>query len=125
MRRWASTVKPPIDTKAMRSMPTVANASTMVDGLMMLSVFEPGVVMKEEREERDLSVLGDASKRTLTCVGCVTWPGGTSANSSSRLWGFCTMPTTVLPPWDHVSPTRRLSSDAKPGVRAISFGPVG
>ena len=44
MRRCASTVKPPIDTKAMRSMPTVANASTMVDGLMVL-LFEPGVVM--------------------------------------------------------------------------------
>ena len=26
---------------------------------------------------------------------------------------------------DHVSPTCRLSSDASPGVRAISFGPVG
>ena len=65
-------------------------------------------------EVLDVAV-GDASKRTLTCVGCVTWPGGTSANSSSRLWGFCTMPTTVLPPWGHVSPTRRLSSEAKPG----------
>ena len=125
MRRCASTVKPPIDTKAMRSMPTVASASTIVAGLMMLALFEPGVVMKDEREERDLSVLGDTSKRALSCVGWVTSPGGTSANSSSRLWGFCTMPTTVLPPWDHVSPTCRLSSDAKPGVRAISFGPVG
>ena len=46
IRRCASTVKPPIDTKAMRSMPTVASASTMVAGLMMLSVFEPGVVNK-------------------------------------------------------------------------------
>ena len=45
MRRCASTVKPPIDTKAMRSMPTVANARTMVDGSMMLLLLEPGVVM--------------------------------------------------------------------------------
>ena len=44
MRRWASTVKPPIDTKAMRSMPTVASARMMVDGLMMLLLPEPGVV---------------------------------------------------------------------------------
>ena len=87
------------------------------------------VVVRARRRDvgqgRFLVAEGDASKRTLTSVGCVTCPGGTSANSSSRLWGFCTMPTTVLPPWGHVSPTRRLSSDAKPGVRAISFGPVG
>ena len=36
MRRWASTVKPPIDTRAISSMPSVASASTMVDGLMTL-----------------------------------------------------------------------------------------
>ena len=125
MRRWASTVKPPIDTNAMRSMPIVANARTMVDGPMMLLLLEPGVVMYEESEERDFIADGGASKRTLTCVGFVSWPGGTSANSSSRLWGFCTMPTTVLPPRDHVSPTCRLSSDAKPWVRAISCGPAG
>ena len=45
IRRCASTVKPPIDTRAIRSMPTVANASTMVAGLMMLLLLEPGVVM--------------------------------------------------------------------------------
>ena len=44
MRRWANTVKPPIDTRAIRSMPTVASASTMVAGLMMLVALEPGVV---------------------------------------------------------------------------------
>ena len=38
MRRWASAVKPPIDTTAISSMPTVASASTMVDGLMPLLV---------------------------------------------------------------------------------------
>ena len=44
MRRWASTVKPPIDTRAIRSMPTVASASTMVDGLMPLLLADPAVV---------------------------------------------------------------------------------
>ena len=44
MRRWASTVKPPIDTRAIRSMPTVARASTMVDGLMPLLVVDPAGV---------------------------------------------------------------------------------
>jgi hypothetical protein len=72
MRRCASTVKPPIDTNAISNMPTVANASTMVDGLMMLGLLDPGVVMYEDREPRDLDASGDASKRTLTSVGCVT-----------------------------------------------------
>ena len=72
-----------------------------------------------------LALLGVVSKRTWTCVGDVTRPGGTRANSSSRLWGFCTMPTTVLPPCVHVSPTCRLSTEASPGVIAISFGPFG
>ncbi len=35
-RRWASTMKPPTATSAMRSMPTVASASTMVSGLSTL-----------------------------------------------------------------------------------------
>ena len=34
MRRWASTVKPPMETSAISSMPTVASVSMMVDGLM-------------------------------------------------------------------------------------------
>ncbi len=94
MRRCASTVKPPIDTRAMSSMPTVARASTMVDGLMPLVVIDPAGVMEEGRF---LAAAG-AFKRTVTSVGCATCPGGTRANSSSRLWGFCTMPTTVFPP---------------------------
>ena len=45
MRRWASTVKPPMDTRAIRSMPTVANASTMVDGIdAVVLVVDPAVV---------------------------------------------------------------------------------
>ena len=44
MRRWARTVKPPIDTRAISSMPTVARARTMVSGLMLLLLFAPGVV---------------------------------------------------------------------------------
>ena len=115
-RRCASTVKPPTDTSAISSMPTVANASTMVSGLsrlLLAAAVEAGVETLDPM--RPGSTPG-ASKRTSTCVGCVTWPGGTSANSSSRLWGFCTMPTTVLPPRGQVSPTARLSSDASPGV---------
>ena len=122
-RRCASTVKPPIDTSAIKSMPTVATASTMVSGLIeLLLAFWAGVETLDPI--RPGSTPG-ASKRTFTCVGDVTSPGGTSANSSSRLWGFCTMPTTVLPPRGQVSPTLRFSSDASPGVTAIWLGPVG
>ena len=122
-RRCASTVKPPTDTSAISNMPTVANASTMVSGLIVLLLSEPAVETLDPM--RPGSTPG-ASKRTSIVVGCVTCPGGTRANSSSRLWGFCTMPTTVLSPWeDQESPTLRLRSDASPGVRAISFGPVG
>ena len=101
----------------------MANASTMVLGLIALPLTAvSGVVtllpMRVGSTPR-------ASKRTSICVGCVNCPGGTSANSSSRLWGFCTMPTTVLPPVGQVSPMRRLSSEASPGVTTISFGPVG
>ena len=123
IRRCASTVKPPIDTSAISSMPTVASASTMVAGSIgLLLATVAGVETLDPM--RPGSTPG-ASKRTSTCVGFVTCPGGTSANSSSRLWGFCTMPTTVLPPRDHSSPILRLSSDASPGVTAIWFDPVG
>ena len=37
-----------------------------------------------------------ASNSTVTLSGFVTWPGMTSANSSSRLSGFWTMPVTFL-----------------------------
>ncbi len=122
-RRCANTVKPPTDTSAMSSMPTVANANTMVWGLIVL--FVPLWAGVKTLDPMRVGSTPGASKRTFTCVGFVNRPGGTSANSSSRLWGFCTMPTTVLPPWGQVSPTPRLSSDATPGVRAIWFGPLG
>ncbi len=86
IRRWANTVNPPMDTRAMRSMPRVANASTMVSGPSTLLLTAPDIVTLSAREP--VNALGGALKRALTWVGLVTCPGGTRANSSSRLWGF-------------------------------------
>ena len=117
-RRWASTVKPPTETRAMSSMPMVARASTMVSGLSGLL----------EAWARAVSTFGPsadglapgASNSTVTWVGAVTCPGATRANSSSRLCGFCTMPVTVRawPPWCQTSLTDRPSVAARPGVSA-------
>ncbi len=43
-----------------------------------------------------------------TWLGRLTWPGATSANSSARLLGSCTMPVTrqVVPAARQVPPTR-------------------
>ena len=43
----------------------------------------------------------------ITWLGCVTWPGAASANSSARLLGSCTMPVTrqVVPAACQVPPT--------------------
>ena len=92
-RRWASTVKPPTATRAMSSMPTVASASTMVSGLSALLFVADWRVWTFGPSESALTP--GASNRTVTWVGALTWPGTTSANSSSRLCGFCTMPVTV------------------------------
>ena len=85
-RRCASTVKPPIPTRAMSSMPMVARASTMVSGLSTLP----------DDAECGVDTFGPildggtprASNRTVTWLGAVTWPGTTRANSSTRLCGF-------------------------------------
>ena len=50
-----------------------------------------------------------------TWLGCGTWPGATSANSSARLLGSCTMPVTrqVMPAAGQAPPTRRNSRTAQ------------
>ena len=124
-RRWASTVKPPTATSAMSSMPTVASPRTMVSGLSgLLAAADCRVWTFGPREE---ALTPGASNRTVTWDGALTWPGTTSANSSSRLCGFCTMPVTwrVVPPWCHTSPILRLKVVATPSVTATWPGPVG
>ena len=123
-RRWASTVKPPTDTRAMSSMPTVASVSVMVAGLMALAAVVCGVTTLGPIVRGGTE---GASNSTVTEVGARTWPGTSRANSSSRLCGFCTMPVTVrvTPPWCQTWPTARSNWRATPGVTATWPGPAG
>ena len=68
-----------------------------------------------------------ASNSATTCVGELTCPGVTSANSSRRLWGFSTVPTTLrsTPPTLQVAPSDRWNAEATPLVTATSSAPVG
>ena len=61
-----------------------------------------------------------ASNRTVTSVGAFTWPGHTRANSSSRLCGFSTIPTTCLaaPSWCQTEPILSRKAEATPAVTA-------
>ena len=61
-----------------------------------------------------------ASNRTVTWLGAVTWPGTTSANSSTRFCGFVTMPVTrrAVPPVRQRSPTLRWKVAARSLVTA-------
>ena len=63
----------------------------------------------------DFREVSGASKSAVTPVGFVTCPGATRANSSRRLCGFSTMPTTrrSTPPTRHESPTARWNADAE------------
>ena len=124
-RRCASTVKPPMATRAIRSMPIVASPSTMVSGLNgLLAAAEARLSTVGPMEE---AFTPGALNSTTTWVGAVTWPGTTRANSSRRLCGFSTMPVTrqALPSWCQTSPTLRPNVAATPSVTATWPGLVG
>ena len=90
-------------------MPTVARASRSSPGQQVADEAECGVERSARGAQRPGVASGTprASNRTVTWLGAVTWPGATSANSSSRFCGFCTMPVTrrVVPSWRQRSPT--------------------
>ena len=77
--------------QAMSSMPTVASPSTMVSGFSgLLAAADCRLTTVGPIE----AAVPGTSNSTVTCVGAATWPGATSANSSSRLCGFAAMPVT-------------------------------
>ncbi len=110
--RCARTVKPPMPTSAISSMPRTAAAIEIVSGLISLVLATVWAVVTC----RPVCVLDGArglpgaSNSTVTSLGAVTWPGITRANSSSRLCGFATMPVTfqVRPAMVQLLPTCRL-----------------
>ena len=104
-RRCASTVKPPTETRAMRSIPSTSAAREIVSGLSGFDWATEAGVCTSCPDFVELSGTPGASKSAMTWVGAVTCPGATSANSSRRLWGFSTMPTT-----------RRSTPPTLPGV---------
>ena len=108
----------------MSSIPTVASMRTIVSGLNAFWFSTPDCATLVSWVT---GLSGLASKRTVTCVGAVTCPGRTSANSSRRLWGFWTMPTTRrgVPCMFQVSPTARWNAEATPWVTATWSGPLG
>ncbi len=117
-RRWASTVNPPTETSAISSMPRASATSEIVSGLIGFDcATEAGVCTSFPI---DGNAASGASKSSVTPVASCSCPVGTRANSSSRLWGFSTMPTTVrsTPLTRQLLPTRRWKSDATPLVTA-------
>jgi hypothetical protein len=111
-------LNPPAPTIAMSSMPSTVAASEIVSGLNTL----PAATVCGVATVGPMSAgaTPGASNSTVTCLGAVTWPGATRANSSSRFCGFCTMPTTFLltPPTVQELPTARWKSEATPLVTA-------
>ena len=94
-RRWAITVKPEIASRPMNSMPTVLIASMIAaacEGLTSPPLCTPSPEPSTVWNDRSCCSVMFAS--TETWSGGVAWPGGTSTNSSDRLSGFSTTPTT-------------------------------
>jgi hypothetical protein len=91
-RRCAMTVNPATATRPMNTRPSTDAASAITAGLMP----EPPVAGYDTTaaDDRPRIPPRGASSRIDTCVGSGTCPGSTSANSSSRLLGFCTIPVT-------------------------------
>ena len=111
-RRWASTVKPAAATSPMKISPTTAIAKHDHGGRdrRWTGGGVTGRTPWREREHRDGS---PAWHRTAPSPGsgAASWPGCTSAKSSSRFCGFSTRPTTrrCCPRAARPSPTRRSS----------------
>jgi len=115
-------------TSAISSMPRTAAAIEIVSGLIVLVFATVWAVVTLTPPVLRLDALTPgASNSTVTLSGRVTWPGTTRANSSSRLCGFSTMPTTlrVTPPRVQLLPMLSLKSAATALVTAIWFGLAG
>ena len=121
-RRWARTVNPPTETSATSSIPSTSAASEIVSGLSGLLDAADAGVDTCQLVGNELHGTPAASNSTVTLDGFVTRPGTTSANSSRRLCGFSTIPTTrcSTPPTRQVSPTERWNAETSPLVTATS-----
>ncbi len=132
--RWAITEKPATDTRPMNTRPSTSTTRTSTAGEIppdiMLGIATvatagmPGSVPVPLPTARWTA--GEPSSM-ITWLGCVTWPGATSANSSARLLGSCTTPVTrqVVPAAGQVPPTCAPYWAATWLVSATWPGPAG
>ena len=111
----------------MRSIPSTRAVSEIVSGLNGFDWATEAGVWTCVPTLIELSATPGASNSATTCVGELTCPGVTRANSSRRLCGFSTVPTTrrSTPPTLQVAPTDRWNADATLLVTATSSAPVG
>ncbi len=131
--RWAITEKPATDTRPMNTRPSTSTTRTVVAGENLLALLvgndtvaagTPGSVPLPPL----IACCAAAGPSSMvTCLGCVTWPGAASANSSARLLGSCTMPVTrqAVPAARQVPPTCVPYSVATWLVSATCPGPAG
>jgi hypothetical protein len=132
--RWAITEKPATDTRPMNTRPSTSTTKTRTAGEIPPDIMLGTVTVAVAGIPGSVAVPLPTACRTarepsstITWLGCRTWPGLTSANSSARLLGFCTMPVTrqVLPTARQVPPTRAPDRVATWLVSATWPGPAG
>ena len=128
-RRCAMTAKPAAATRPTNRRPMVSSARTTTAAAVLSNVDAGSDAALSPRSDGTRSTCWPvASKRIVTWVGGLAWPGATSANSSFRSNGFSTSPTT----WRRHAVRRRTGRRsctpkiaAAPSVIAMSPGPVG
>ena len=112
--RWAITEKLATDTRPMKARPSTSTSRTPIAGEIPPDSALGVMTVAAAGRPDSVPVPGPIACRTagepssmVTWLGCVTWPGATSANSSARLLGSCTMPVTrqVVPAACQVPPT--------------------
>ncbi len=128
--RWAITEKLATDTRPMNARPSTSTTkpSTAGETPLTCSVGSNTVAAGTPGTVPLLITCAAAGPSSMiTWLGWVTWPGATSANSSARLLGSCTMPVTrqVVPAACQVPPTCVPYRLATWLVSATSPGPAG
>ena len=132
--RWAITEKPATDTRPMNTRPSTSTTRTSTAGEIPPDMMLGTVTVAAAGIPGSVALPLPTACRTagepssmITWLGCRTWPGATSANSSARLLGSCTMPVTrqVVPAARQVPPTCAPYWAATWLVSATWPGPAG
>ena len=113
--RWAITEKPATDTRPMNTRPSTSTTRTStadeippeLDTLGGVTAAAAGIPGSVPLPSLIACWTAGEPSSMITWLGCGTWPGAASANSSARVLGSCTMPVTrqVVPTACQVPPT--------------------